>query len=370
LAYEADRRLAALRDRRQGITALQKSLTASPREILERAQRRELYETRSANTATRYALGSMQEVDPEYTKNSIAEGDRVKNQLARHLAGLIPVDFQYQGSVPLNVHIKGVSDVDLLVLRTDFLTIDANGRLANTYSDWTGEGPTKLLARLREKSEAALISAFPEADVVTSGAKSIAISGGSLRRKVDVVPSHWHDTAAFQASSEVKDRGVRILNKDLQQTILNLPFQHIHRVDEKDQRTNGGAKKVIRLLKNLRNDSDYKASIGLSSYEIAGLVWHFDNAGLTVYPWQDLSLIATTKQNLDALVADRSRAMALLTPDLSRFILDSEEKFRALVLLSLEVDQLAEAVANELAPHLAKANGATLRTLREAYVPS
>jgi hypothetical protein len=370
MVFDPDKRLSNLRDRRQGLSVLRKSVaTADAAEFAARTRLTELYERRSSNKATRYALGAMQEVDPDYTANSVAEGDRVKNQLAKNLAGEIPVAFEYQGSVPLNVHIRGVSDIDLLILRTDFVTIDLQGPGANTYSDWTGAGPADLLSRLRTRGEVILQSAFPEADVVTSGAKSIAISGGSLRRKVDVVPSHWHDTARYQAHRERKDRGVCILVRDERRTMQNLPFLHIHEIQRKDLHTGGGAKKVVRLLKNLRNDSDYAESIKLSSYETAGIVWHFHEPSLTVHPWAELSLLATAKQNLDAMVANKDWTMRLPTPDGSRRIIDTEEKFRALVLLSLEVDQLAEAVAGELHPSQAKTADNIRKGLREAYVP-
>lgn len=370
MVADYDRRLQNLRDRRQGISKLQKSMHAmDSAEAIRRGKVAESYERRSSNKATRYALGSMQAVNADYTANSVAEGDRVRGQLRRGHEADIPVAFEYQGSVPLDVHIRGVSDIDLLVLRNDFVTIDQQGPDAYSYGPWGGDAPVLALARLRSSSERIVKDAFPEATVTTAGGKSITIEGGSLRRKVDVVPSHWHDTAGYQASRLRKDRGIYILDKHAGTRSYNLPFLHMHQIDVKDRLTSAGAKKVIRLLKNLRNDSDYAASIKLSSYDIAGVVWHFDDGGLTVAPWQELALLHTASTRLRAMIGDKAGTMRRMTPDGTRCVIDDETKFTGLVLLSLDVDQLCEEVAKEVAPHAPAFPNGVQKGLQESYVP-
>jgi hypothetical protein len=366
MATTFDNRLQNLKRRRQGPSSIAKSFTDS----FDAASGAitEAYETRSTEKATRYALGAMQAVDAAYTANSVAEGDRVKNQLTKGLEGIVDVTFEYQGSVPLDVHIKGVSDIDLLVLRADYMTVDLNGahNRAGRYSDWVGAqtGP-ELLSELRSESERLLTSAFPEADVDTAGAKSISLTGGSLRRKIDVVPAHWHDTETYQLTFQRKDRGVRILDKTNGTTIKNYPFLHIHLIHQKDLETRGGTKKAIRLLKNVKEDSGYGNAISLSSYDIAGLVWHFDSAALTAYPWAELSILATLRRGFETLTANKAHCMALKTPDNSRCIIDSEAKFASLLLLHQELDSLAKAVATEVtggAPILDQSVDNRLRT--------
>jgi hypothetical protein len=367
MAADYDARLARLRDRRRGLTELRKSMHTA--DFAERSRLVERYEGRSGNRATKYALGAMQEVDPTFTRNCYVEGDRVKNQLAENLPAKFKPAFEYQGSVPLNVHIRGVSDVDLLALRVDFVTLDRHGPAGNTYGQWTEMTPVAALVEHRAWCEHILKRAFPAADVDTTGSKAIAISGGSLARKVDVVPSHWHDTAAYQASRQRKDRGVRILVKDEGRTNGNMPFLHIHEINVKDARTREGTKKAIRLLKNLRNDSDFAAVIKLSSYEVAGVVWHFDDASLTVAPWAELAIVVATQRNLEVMVANKAATMQLMTPDCTRRVIDTDEKFTGLVALKLEVDQLVEAIARELNPFVTRSGAAMSRSLAEAVLP-
>ena len=372
MPVDFDQRLRNLRDRRLGLTTpLTKSVTAADSAALQtRVLKEEAYQRRAAGRATKYALGAMQAVDPEYTQNSYDEGDRVQRQLRDALEGEISVEFRYQGSVPLDIHIKGVSDIDMLVLRDDFHTYDTSGprAIAGHYRNPISDTPVSRLRRLRSRCETILSDAYPAADVDTSGAKAVTLSGGSLRRKVDVVPSHWHDTARYQSSGLEHERGVSILVKDENRTMNNLPFVHMERINDKDIATWGGTKKAIRLLKNLKSDSDYADVIALTSYDIAGLVWHFPDASLQVIDARELALLAATKMHLDWCAANKAQVMKLQTPDGTRKIIDSELKFAGLMLLSLEVDQLAEGVEADLKSS-GLVPGQTLdKRLREAYI--
>lgn len=372
MATNYDGRLQKLKVRRQGdapysIFAMD---SLSKADSVYRPVIEERYEKRSSSKATRYALGTMQEVDPDYTTISYAQGDRVKNQLKNGLKDLIPVTFEYQGSVPLNVHIKSVSDVDLLVLLDNFITVNLDGakNKAGHYTSWHGDSGLKLLKNLRNQSTEILKNAFPEVNVDILGSKSIALSGGSLRRKIDVVPSHWHDTIDYQTSYEKKDRGVSILDTSVNAIVSNLPFLHMHYISAKDISTNGGAKKTIRMLKNLKADSDHSSSISLSSYDIASLVWHFDTALLFVQPWNELSLLASAESQLRYLVVNKIHTMSLRTPDNTRCVIDSEGRFNAMVLLYSEVRDLAAEVAREISGNQSLSEGDVFDLLKKSFI--
>lgn len=323
----------------------------------------EAYEQRGKEDATKYALGSMQEVDPDYTRISFEQGERVKNQLSSWLT--IPATFDYQGSVPLNIHIRGVSDIDLLVLHDGFVTLDWSGPKASSYTRCFGSVIDDMI-NLRSECEKILDENFPAATVDKSGAKSVSISGGSLRRKVDVVPSHWHDTASYQVSREKHDREIRVLDKTIPDTLANQPFMHMKRIEDKDLNTEGGTKKVIRLLKSLSSDCDEE--VKLTSYDIASLVWHFNNQSLSVPKYLELSLLAVTQLQLWTFIANRSHTESLYVPDGSRKIINSSNKFDSLVLLSREVDELAADVARELDPFSTQTASGVRKSLSEAII--
>ncbi len=358
-------KLANMRNRRRGldsVTALSKSLSFAQ----EAAVLREAYEDRATTEAVKYALGAMQELDAKYTKISIEEGGRVRDQLNAGLTAVgIPVTFDYQGSVPLNIHIRFASDIDLLVLHGAFVTLDWAGPRASSYSVRSGSVLDDMLA-LRRNCESILDRKFPVANVVKTGAKSISISGGSLQRKVDVVPSHWHDTAAYQQSRAKHDREVKILNKDELTLITNRPFLHIQRIEEKDARTNGGTKKVIRLLKNLKKDS--AQDIKLTSYDIAALIWHMDDEALRKPFYLELSLVAATQEYLKLLAENPDYARTLDVPDRSRKIIDTQEKLQSLHQLKVEVDELAVDLAREINPLFINSHDFVQKRLMEAQV--
>jgi hypothetical protein len=193
-------RLSRLNQRRKGTDRMDRLTLDEQIDIVARSIINEKYQTRAENQPyTRYALGSMQEVGPEYTKVSIITAERVGKQLDQSLSR--SVEFRLQGSVPLNVHIRGVSDVDLLTIDRDFLVYDTAGHGSATgkYRSPTQDTSLGILQSLRSEAEKALTQKFPAATVDTSGSKAICVSGGSLQRPVDVVPSHWYDTVSYQA---------------------------------------------------------------------------------------------------------------------------------------------------------------------------
>nr|WP_254026579.1 hypothetical protein [Mesorhizobium ventifaucium] len=236
-------------------------------------------------------------------------------------------------------------------LEANFLTYLPSGLKARLghYTSPTSESSVDRLMRLRKECENALINAYPAADVDTSGGKAIAISGGSLARPVDVVPSHWNDTVEYQSSDLERDRGVTILNKKVPETIDNLPFLHIGRVHDRDHNeARGGLKKAIRLCKNVKNDAiEDGKTINLPSFDIAAIMYHANQAALRAGVFYELAILAETQRFLDQLWHNKEHARTLNVPDGSRRIFDNEGKFGGLLTLSSELDDLAREVARE-----------------------
>lgn len=342
-----------------------------PTLVAKRSLVRESYERRASVVAIQYALGGMQRVDPDYTQTSKDEADRVAAQLSSGLPDHgTGAEYQLQGSVPADVHIRAVSDVDLLVLHHAYFTYDRTGVKANEYTSYPGPILSDVID-LRKACEAVLKTRYWGAKVDTSGNKSIALSEGSFRRKVDVVPSCWSDTATYQSTGLKQDRGVRVLDNSGPALIDNLPFKHIAQLDGAGMATAGGTKMAIRLMKNIKNDSDQ--DIDISSYELASLGWNCPTSYVTVHPGFDLVVLAGLEQFLRELASDYDRAMKLRTPDGSRNVLESVSKFASLIRLSQEVSALADAVVVEFEqPRRVAQRGLRAdarKLLTESYIP-
>jgi hypothetical protein len=359
MARDVNKRIQQLRTRRSGIDRLGRLSQDAQLDVLAKSLTEENWLKRAGSQPnTRYALGSMQEVTPEYTRISIETAERVGRQLdiALKNAGF-SVDFRLQGSVPLNVHIRGVSDVDLLSLDTGFF-VYATAGLRSQLGYYSGSASTRtslgVLSILRTEAEKILKEKFPAATVDVSGGKAINISGGSLARPVDVVSSHWNDTVEYQSSGQEHDRGVKIFDKKVPQTIDNLPFLHIKRVGDRCDAAGGGLRKAIRLCKNVKSDAESEGTqISLPSFDIASTMYHADMKAFALGSVYELRILSETQRHLDYLACNHEYAKTLLVPDGTRAIFDTNAKLAGLNQLSIEMDDLAKEVAKEQRPALA-----------------
>lgn len=363
MARNINARLDHLKARRQGTDRLAED---SRRTILAKSLKVESWQTRAPSRPyTRYALGAMQEVGHDYTRISVETAERVGNQLSN---SIYSIEFRLQGSVPLNVHIRGGSDVDLLTLDTTFLTYDRSG-VRGQAGLYTPSRKTSLsaLSELRGSIERVLPISFPAAIVDVSGGKAVNISGGSLARTVDVVPAHWHDTTSYQQTQQLHDRAVYILNKRTSQTISNFPFLHIKRVEDRCNEALGGLRKAIRLCKNVKADSvEEGTSIPFPSFDIAATMYHADMQALKIGYLYELRILAETQRHLDYLYHNEAYAKSLPVPDGSRIIFDTQEKYEGLKKLSIEMDDLVREVAKEQRPGLILETETALQTSRDS----
>lgn len=340
-------RLFKLRERRNPTSFATDSITKLAAASHGFTTFQESYERLTEGAATKYALGCMAAVDQRYTEISFEEGNRVGKQITAKMPSTMPVEIKFQGSLALDVHIRASSDVDILVLASWFLTADAspqNGQINYTWNN--GISPLAELRKLRNQCADLLRLSYPAVNVDTSKAKAIGMTGGSLARKIDVVPSHWHDTAAYQQAPHLDAlRGVQILDNSIPQCMLNLPFMHIALINHKDRETQGNAKKAIRFLKCLSRDADQK--IELTSYDIAALIYHMANSDLMISAWTPLQLLNRVELYLISLEQNVTKAFNLDTPDLTRKILNEPIKFVHLTLLRAELSALIKAIAFE-----------------------
>ncbi len=190
---------------------------------------------------------------------TLTEGDRVKNQLAKAFSrNGFECDFEYQGSVTCDLHIKSHSDIDLLSVTQKYVTLESPQK---AYYPYQGN-PISDLNEIRDTGVDALVAAFPKAEVDGTGSKSISIEGGSLKRKIDVVPANWFDTNEYSRTKAKRFRAIQVLDRKSGLRVKNMPFMHNYLINEKDKVVHGGLRKVVRLMKSLKYDSE---SISLSS---------------------------------------------------------------------------------------------------------
>jgi len=275
----------------------------------------ESYSKLNESSSIKYAIGVMQPIDPSYTKNTFNEGDRIKKHLEDKLPlkGITP-EFRYQGSVTSDTHILAHSDIDLLTIHNKFITIEPPRKATSPYKG----NPIDDLVELRKESISILRKSFPSVTVDDSGSKSIALCGGSLKRKVDVVPSNWYDTNKYYETGEECYRGVMILDNETKTRPKNQPFLHNKKIDDRDALFCNNLRKSIRLLKSIKYDSD--KTIKVSSYDIAALAYCMPDRLLNVPHWYELMLVDNCVSHLQEVLGNVDYRNTLWVPDGSRKI--------------------------------------------------
>lgn len=277
--------------------------------------KREIYkflEESYEDHAVQYAIGAMQPIDSDYTKRTLEERQRVEDQLAKgFVTAGVGSSFDYQGSVTNDTHIKAHSDVDLLTVEPRWHTV------AVPVSPYKGNA-LQDLTTLRHCSIATLRASYPAAKVDVSGAKAVSISGGSLKRKVDVIAcAYWH-TEEYLRDPGHSDLllGIEVLDSHANDRVPNKPFLHNTRIEERDSATLGGLRKVIRLLKSLKYDSDQE--IDISSYDICGLSYNIPDTLMAVQRGFDLRLVEGALAYLQELVRNATLRNSIAVPNSMR----------------------------------------------------
>ena len=287
--------------------------------LIKAAAVREAYDSISEEEPVKYAVGAMQPIDKEYTSKTFEEGGRVKAQLAKALnQPTKTAEFEYQGSVTNDTHIKVHSDLDLLVLHTYFWSVQPPGTPTNPYQ---GDALADL-RNLRAASAKALKSAYPEVTVDDAPGKCIALEGGSLRRRIDVVISNWWNTVEYQTSGIAFQRGVHVFDSKANIRIENRPFLHNAKIDQRDRLLNGNVRKVARLLKSLKYDADTKVHI--SSYDITSIAYRMPDDLMRPGHGAELLLVENTRVFLRLLLDNTARRESLEVPNEMRPIFSSE----------------------------------------------
>lgn len=326
-------RLQKLKSRRQDIQTKLFSLSES-------------FNKNEYGDSTSYALEAMEPINETYTQNTFKACDRVKAQLKPGLKQYgIEIDFRYQGSVPTNTHIKLYSDIDLLTIHEGFYSLERPQIPSIPYQG----DPLQDLKNLRNKTYSILDTVYPGCDIDDNGSKCITISGGSLNREIDIIASNWYNSLIYKENPEEGNRGIHILDRDKNERIINFPFLHIYWLNAKDERVNGNEKRMIRLLKSLKVDADFK--IKVSSYDIASLVYRMDDAELLINRWERLKLLYSTNNFLLKVINDITFRDSLYVANGTRKIFCIEgAKVEEVSKLQKELQELILSIANQISP--------------------
>lgn len=279
--------------------------------VLTASEKFEVFKRIAESEPVRYAIGAMQPIDPEYTKNTYREGDRLKNQLVRAIE---PHDYEYQGSVTNDTHIKAKSDIDLLVITRKWYRLEPPQKAVDVYA---GNCATDLI-ELYNEAATSLASAYPKANVNSEGATAIRVEGGSLERKIDVVPAGWYHTNKYTETKDPTYKGVVVIDRRSRELLPNTPFLHNARIAIQDSVTRQGMRKAARLMKSLKYDAE--PVLDMASYDITSLAYNIPSDHVRLDNSHDLGIVDACFNYTAMLIANPIKRLLIPVPDGSRSV--------------------------------------------------
>lgn len=321
---------------------------------LEKALNEELSSFTGASDAMRYVRAAMKGVNEAYTIRSREAGEMVKNHLNN--GGLKDAVYRYQGSVMTNTHIRGYSDIDLLVISDKFYTYDSSNvskALNESYGNYDAVQLQKLrneqnvtpyqgnllsdLYMLRIDSENILQTKYYICDI--DKPKSIKITNQNLHRDVDIVIANWYDDVRSILSGKGENRGIQVYNKsEHSRGKVDFPFLSIERINTRSSITQGRLKRMIRFLKNIKKDSSY--DIELSSFDFNAICYDIETSRYQTANFYELVPIILVQ--LTRLATDQSYANRLISVDGREYIFyGNPKKHQSLQLMMHEVKTIA-----------------------------
>ncbi|HBU77019.1 MAG TPA: hypothetical protein DEF18_02860 [Muricauda sp.] len=298
-----------------------------------------------------YIKRAMQGVEPIYTRNTFEAGNKVKS----HLKNAYPnLDYEYQGSVPSNTHIKGYSDIDLVQISGSFyshenMSVFTNASLRTDLdyyqrtrlnevinaTPYLGDA-NENLKKIRQDAEELLAKVYK--GVNSDKAKSIEVNVTSPKRMVDVVTASWYKSIDAVVNGNEYLKGIQIYDKKKNIRLkVDFPFLKIHLLNDKDSEVNGRLKKMVRFLKTLKADSNVE--IDFSSFDISSVCYNIDKIKYFDKSYDELVHVLfeeLSKIAMDSVYRDSIRSI----DDTEYIFKNNPEKITQLRLLLNELDAI------------------------------
>lgn len=200
-----------------------------------------------------------------------------------------------QGSYANNTNVRTNSDIDVnIMLTSTFYSEYPDGKSKSDYGFTEG---SISYPDYKQLVLTALNNKFG-ADKIIVGNKSIKIDSNSYRVEADCIPSFQFRNYKYKNSSSPNNfvEGVKYYALDSTE-VINYPKVHIENGITKNKLTGRNYKKLVRLMKRLRNkmiSDNHFENENITSFLIECLVWNVPNSYINNYDTWD----ETIKQSL------------------------------------------------------------------------
>ncbi|WP_297045918.1 hypothetical protein [uncultured Desulfovibrio sp.] len=292
-----------------------------------------------SNDGLRYILSAMQPIPASSTIFLCKQGEIFSSDIICSIG--LPLVFYFQGSVPLNIHIRSSSDLDILFIHSEKLYVPEE--IYKSRYTRIGVSINEIILNIKNRVTDLFIKrkySFRRND------KSIKVSN-CLPVNVDIVPACWYHTIEYQRTGIDEEKGVTILKEQESKLIQNYPFKHIGLVSRKNLIYNDKIGKCIRLLKNIKADIPDSSTITLSSFDITSFVYYipeFIPNFIRIDTNNEFSLAKCLYDYLKYIISHQSQFSLLRVPDQSRIIFDLPHKMHSLQILEENLCRILQAI--------------------------
>lgn len=184
-----------------------------------------------------------------------------------------------QGSYGARTNVRLDSDVDICVcLNSTFFLDYPPGR---THDHYGNGSPSISFAEFKNLLEEALVDYFGTENV-TRGNKAFDIHSNTYRIDADVVPAFAYRFYSRNGTNLFIEPTGIAFNPDQGPQIINWPHQTYENGNLKQERTAKRYKKMVRILKKLRNvmqEDQIGAARDIGSFQIESAVWNVPDDG-------------------------------------------------------------------------------------------
>lgn len=292
----------------------------------------------------KYMVESMRPINQKYNSKTIEAADNVQTHLQNGFDLHFNRAYRKQGSVKTFTNIKVHSDIDLLTIIDKYFYPEiSNG------NNYTASDPHEDIKELRKQATKILKGVYQEVD--DSHDKCISIFNKSLKRKVDIVFGFWYNTEKYEKSKGANNneyyRGIYLYKFPNGPRELDYPFAHLHQVNSKGDNTSDGSRRGIRLLKNLRADSDVEFKL-LKSFQLTTIVHSVDSINLNYSPGNELNIAKVVSAEIGNIIDDPNYRKTIKSPNGTEKPLVKDEIVPEIKLLKADLDTLIEDSSKEI----------------------
>jgi hypothetical protein len=288
----------------------------------------------------KYLYESMKPIGEKYNAKTIQAAQNVQNHLERDFNLHFQRDNRTQGSVKTNTNVRVHSDFDLLTIVKKYFYEETSSGTPYTATD-----PNVDIVEMRRQATEIMKKQYDIVDV--SGDKCISIENQNLNRKVDIVFAFWYSTDEYKKSNSEYYRGIDLYNFRLKQRQRDYPFATMQNVNYKGDQTNDGSRKGIRLLKNLRADSDTDFKL-LKSFQLTSIVHGIKDELVMYNIGGELRIAQEVSNQLKKLIDEPAYRVSLKSPNGIESPLYAAETVPELMKLKTDLDLLIEDATKDI----------------------